>query len=271
MPENIKIGFIGAGVMGKAIINGLLKSNFVTRDNIIASEITEELAKKVSDETGIKVISNNRELVKASDVIILSTKPFIIKDVLEEIRENLTGEKILVSIAAGINTSFMEEIIRKETPVIRVMPNTPAVVEEGMSAVSRGKYATDKQVELIMQIFSNVGRCIEVQEKHINAVTGISGSGPAFIYLIIEALADGGVKLGLPKKTAIELAAQTTLGAAKMVLETGKHPSILKDEVTTPGGCTIAGLAVMEDNGVRAALSKTVQETAKTAAELCNK
>ncbi|OGI02583.1 MAG: pyrroline-5-carboxylate reductase [Candidatus Melainabacteria bacterium GWF2_32_7] len=271
MLENIKIGFIGAGVMGKAIISGLIKSKFVPENNLTASEITEEIAKKVSGELGIEVISNNKDLIKTSDVIILSTKPFIIKNVLEEIKEDLTKEKIIISIAAGISTDFIENILEKEVPVVRIMPNTPAVVGEGMSAISRGKYVTDNQIELVKRIFSNIGRCIEVQEKYMNAVTGISGSGPAFIYLIIEALADGGVKLGLPKKIAIELAAQTALGAAKMVLETEKHPSVLKDEVTTPGGCTIAGLAVMEDSKIRAALSKTVQETAKVASELSSK
>lgn len=267
MIKSLKIGFIGAGTMGKAIIKGLINSGFIPEKNIIASEINEETANRVSQELKIQTLTDNKKLTESSDIIILCAKPFHMKNILEEIKTSLSREKVIVSIAAGIKTSFIEEIVNN-IPVIRVMPNTPAIITEGMTAVCRGKYTTDEQIEFIKQLFSQIGRCIEVQEKQIDAVTGISGSGPAFIYLIIEAIADGGVKLGLPKNIAIELAAQTTLGAAKMVLETGKHPSVLKDEVTTPGGCTIAGLSVMEDHKVRAALSKTVQETAKVASEL---
>jgi len=268
MPENSKIGFIGAGTMGRAIIRGLINSSFIDKKNIIASEVSEQLAGKVSEELEISVITDNIEIAKNSDVIILCAKPFAVKGILQQIKDFLSADKIIVSIAAGMDTGFIESVLEKEIPVIRVMPNTPALVGEGMTAVCRGKYATKEQAEFIVKLFSQVGRCIEIDEKYINAVTGISGSGPAFIYLIIEALADGGVKLGLPKKIAIELAAQTTLGAAKMVIETGKHPSVLKDEVTTPGGCTIAGLMVMEENKVRSTLAKTVQETAKVALNL---
>jgi len=220
MLKNIKIGFIGAGVMGKAIINGLISSNFIPKENIIASEISEEICQKISQEIGVSVIANNKKLIEKSDIIIICVKPFIIKDVLVEIKEYLSPEKLVVSIAAGISTDFIESIISKNIPVIRTMPNTPVVVAEGMTAICRGKYAVEEQVNIIKEMFSKIGRCIEVQEKYINTVTGISGSGPAFMYLIIEALAEGGVKLGLPKKTALELAAQTALGAAKMVLET---------------------------------------------------
>jgi len=267
MSNNYKTGFIGAGVMGKAIINGLVESNFLDKNNIFASEISRENAEKASQELGIKVFTDNGELVKNSDTVILCTKPYVINTVLEDIKEVLTAKKLIISIAAGVSTGFIESIAG-DVPVIRAMPNTPALIKEGMTAICRGRFATDEHVKFAQALFSSVGRCLEVEEKHINAVTGISGSGPAFMYLIIEALADGGVKLGLPKKIAVELAAQTALGAAGMVLETGKHPSILKDEVTTPGGCTIAGLAVMEECNVRASLSKTVQETARTAAGL---
>jgi len=263
-----KIGFIGAGNMGKAIINGLLNSNFLTKDRVLASEVSEQTAKKVSSELGITVLTDNKELVKTSDIIILCIKPYFIQSVLEEIKNCLTENKLLISIAAGISTEFIEKNIGGKIPVIRVMPNTPALVGEGMAAICKGRFASDKQAEFALELFSKVGRSIEVQEKFINAVTGISGSGPAYMYTIIEALADGGVKLGLPKSTAIELAAQTAIGAAKMVLETGKHPSVLKDEVTTPGGTTIAGLMVMEENKIRSALAKTVIETAKVAGEL---
>jgi len=268
MKENLKIGFIGAGTMGKAIIKGLINSGFITKENISASEVTHELANKAEKEIGIKVFTDNNELVKSSDIIVLSTKPYAVGEVLNDIKNNLTEDKIIISIAAGISTEFIENAINKKISVIRVMPNTPALIGEGMTAICRGKYTTKANISFANKLFSKVGRCIEVQEKLINAVTGISGSGPAFVYLIIEALADGGLKLGLPKKTAIELAAQTLIGASKMVLETGKHPSVLKDEVTTPGGTTIAGLAVMEENKIHSALMKTVEETARVSASL---
>jgi pyrroline-5-carboxylate reductase len=266
--NNKKIGFIGAGNMGKAIIKGLLDSKFIAKENILASEISKSAADKVSLELGIKVFTDNSELVKNSDIIILCVKPHFIQPVIEDINDYLTDKKLIISIAAGISTNFIEKITNAKIPVIRVMPNTPALVGEGMTAVCKGKYTSNEQLKYALELFSKVGRSIEVQEKFINAVTGISGSGPAFMYTIIEALADGGVKLGLPKPIAIELAAQTAIGSAKMILETGKHPSVLKDEVTTPGGTTIAGLMVMEENNVRSALSKTVQETARVADEL---
>lgn len=268
MLKDKKIGFIGAGTMAKAIIKGLINSGLISKNNISATEISPKLAQKAAYATGINVITNNNDLVANSQIIILCTKPFAVKSVLEDIKNSLTEDKLVVSIAAGISTETIEKVIEKQIPVIRVMPNIPALVGEGMSAICRGKFAVDAHSSLVMEIFKAVGRCIEVDERLINAVTGISGSGPAFIYLIIEALSDGGVKLGLKKEIAIELASQTMLGAAKMVLETGKHPALLKDEVTTPGGCTIAGLAVMENEKIRSALIKTVQETAKSAEEL---
>ena len=263
-----KIGFIGAGTMAKAIIKGVVASGFAAADNIIASEISEETATKASEVLGIKVITSNTEVVRQSDVIILCVKPYVVAPVLKEISNDLQKGKLLVSIAAGVATETIENAIGKEISVVRGMPNTPALVGEGMSSVCKGKYASDEDIAFVMNLLKAVGRCVEVEEKFMNAVTGISGSGPAFMYLIIEAMADGGVKLGLKKDIAVQLAAQTMIGAAKMVLETGKHPAMLKDEVTTPGGCTIAGLEVMEEENVRSAMIKTVKETAKVAAGL---
>lgn len=268
--NNPRIGFIGAGVMGGAIIKGLISSDFIQKENIIASEVTQELAQKAFDALGIKVVTDNKELIKNSDVIVLATKPYIIKKLLVSLKDFFSEDKLVISIAAGVSTETIEETLEQQIPVIRTMPNTPALIGEGMTAVCRGKYVKDEQIKFAAELFSKVGRYVEVPENLINAVTGISGSGPAFVYLMIEALADGGLKLGLPKKTAIELAAQTFIGAAKLVLETGKHPSVLKDEVTTPGGTTIAGLATMESEGVRSALIKTVGETARVAKELGN-
>lgn len=249
-----KTGFIGAGTMAKAIMKGLENTGM----QMLASDVAP----------GPGVLADNRELTRKSDIIFLCVKPFAVESVLREIRDDLNENHLLVSIAAGMSTEMIEAVIEKQLPVIRVMPNTPATIGEGMSALCRGKYADEEHSLLIMELFKAVGRCVEVKEELIGAVTGISGSGPAFMYLIMEALADGGVKLGLKKETAIELAAQTALGAAKMVLETGKHPALLRDEVATPGGCTIAGLSVMENEKVRSALIKTVQETAKVSSQL---
>ncbi len=268
MIKECKLGFLGAGTMAKAIIKGIISSEIVPKHNIKASEIMPETAKNTAEETGIKVISDNKELVNSSDIIILCVKPHAIESVLAELKDIITEDKLIVSIAAGVSTSSIEGIFDKKIPVIRVMPNTPVLVREGMSAICKGKHATCKHAGFIMELFKATGGCIEAEEHLINAVTGISGSGPAFMYLIIDALSDGGVKMGLKKEVAIKLAAQTAMGAAKMVLDTGKHPALLKDEVTTPGGCTIAGLSVMENEHVRSALIKTVQETAKTASNL---
>src|SRR3989339_378090 len=171
MKENIKIGFIGAGTMGKAIIKGLINSKFLPKENIMASEVLDTTAKQVSEELNIAVTLDNKEVVKNSDIIILCVKPFNIKKVLEEVRNKLSKEKMIVSIAAGINTESIEDTINKEIPVIRVMPNTPAVVGEGMTAICKGKYTNNEQMEYIKELFSNIGRCIEIQEKYINAVT----------------------------------------------------------------------------------------------------
>lgn len=267
---NKKIGFIGAGKMGGAIISGLLASKFISKDMIFASEPNKEVAKSIENTLGIKVFNDNKQLAQEVDIIILAIKPFILGTVLEEIKDYLTKNKLILSIAAGMTTSSMKNIIGK-FPIIRVMPNTPALVNEGMSVFCRGQYTSDDNAKDVEQIFLNTGRCLEVKENLMDAVTGISGSGPAFAYTIIEALADGGLKLGIPKQIAIELAAQTMLGAAKMILETQKHPSVLKDEVTTPGGCTAEGLAVLEENNIRSLLIKTVEKTAQKAALLGNK
>ncbi len=268
MIKDFKIGFIGAGTMGKAIIKELINTNFVDKKDMYISEATSELADAVSKELAIPVGCDNRNLVKNSDFIVLCVKPYFMKKVLEEIREDLTEDKVLISIAAGITTKSIEETAQINIPVVRVMPNTPILVGEGMSAVCSGKCAQKNHIDFVVKMFSRTGKCIELDEKLLNAVTGISGSGPAFAFLIIDALSDGGVKLGLTKRDALLLAAQTLVGAGTMVLETGKHPSVLKDDVTTPGGTTIEGLSVLEDEGVRTALIKAVEKTAEKAAKL---
>ena len=265
MLKNKKIGFIGAGTMAKAIIKGFLSAEAAYAENILASEITEELAKKAAEELGIRVATSNKEVTKHSDIIFLCVKPNILESVLYEIKDSITREKLVVSIAAGVSTDFIAQALEHKTHVVRVMPNTPAVVGEGMSAVCKGRHATDEEADFVLELFNCIGRAKRIPEKLIDAATAMSGSGPAFVFSFIESMADGGLKLGLTKKAAIELAAQTCLGAAKMVLETGKHPSVLKDEVSTPGGCTIAGLLTMEEEKVPVGMAKTIIETAKTA------
>lgn len=263
-----QIGFIGAGKMAQAIINGVLNSGFSTLDNIYAFEPDQKIVASLKQDFNLNFCIDNNEVVEKSDVIIICVKPHLVETVLKEVNYSLTENKTIISIAAGISTKKMENIIQEDIAVIRVMPNTPALVGEGMSALCKGKNCTQETMDYAMELFSKFGRVLEIEEKLINAVTGVSGSGPAFMYLLIEALADGGVRLGLKKDVAIELAAQTALGAAKMIIETGKHPTILKDEVTTPAGTTAEGLYSMEKDNIRASLIRAVVKTARRSEEL---
>lgn len=264
-----KIGFIGAGTMGSAIIEGLLDTAFVNHQEVFASEIDKNKAKEIHEKLHIKVFTDNNDLANICDVIVLCVKPYFIKDVIEQIKDNITEKKIILSIAAGVKTQTIEEIIDKNIEVIRVMPNTPASIKQGMSVISKGKYATENTAKYALELFSKVGESIEVEESLIDAVTGISGSGPAFIYLIIEAMAQGGIELGLDKDKAIKLACQTAIGGANMILKYNeKSPEQLRKEVATPGGSTERGLITMEEEKIFEKLIKTVKDTAKRAEEL---
>lgn len=263
----MKIGFIGAGKMGGAILKGLIDSGFAAREDIMASERDEQSAQNVAKEYSIKAVFDNNELVKACDVIVVCTKPFVINEVLEGIQNSVSSEKLIVSIAAGVTTEKMESILG-QVPTIRVMPNTPAFLSQGMSVLSKGQYANEEQLKFAQEMFSKVGKAIILEENLIDAATGISGSGPAFMYLFIEALAKGGTDLGLDKDIALELASQTAIGAAHMIMETGKSPETLRVEVTTPGGCTAVGLDVLSEAKVFETLVETVKATAKKAFEL---
>lgn len=263
----MKIGFIGAGKMGGAILKGLIESGFAPSQNIMASERDEQSAQNVSREYGITTYSDNNALVQECDVIVVCTKPFVITEVLEGIKSTITPEKLLISIAAGVTTDTMEQILGN-IPVVRVMPNTPAFLSCGMSVLSKGKYADYEHMIFTQEMFSQVGKAIILEENLMDAATGISGSGPAFMYLFIEALAKGGADLGLDKNIALELAAQTAIGAAHMIMQTGKTPETLRTEVTTPGGCTAVGLDVLAEGKVFDILVDTVKATAKKAAEL---
>jgi pyrroline-5-carboxylate reductase len=227
-----------------------------------------ERALALSTQWGVDVTTNNLEAAKQTDLILLGVKPFQVQDLIEEIRPALSPAKTLVSFAASVTTRSIEEASGLEIGVVRAMPNTPAALGAGATALCRGRFVSAKQMELAQRIFETVGRCVVVDEKHMDAVTGLSGSGPAYIYIIIEALAEAGVKVGLPRDIATQLAAQTAFGAAKMVLETGYHPALLKDAVTTPAGCTIDGILELEEGGLRVTLIKAVMRATERAKQL---
>ncbi len=263
-----RLGVIGAGKMGSALVRGILKAGVLSADKITASDVDRDLLSTLKKETGVKTTSNNLEVVKSAEIILLALKPDMIRPVLMEVKGHLTQEHLIVSIAAGVPIKAIEEAAGAEMRIIRVMPNTPALIGQGAAAFSPGKKATREDVEDVKAILEAVGLAVELSEKHLDAVTGLSGSGPAFVFMVIEALADGGVKMGLPRTVAMQLATQTVLGAAKLVLETKKHPGELKDQVASPGGTTIAGIAALEREGLRAALIEAVEAATKRSIEL---
>jgi pyrroline-5-carboxylate reductase len=216
----------------------------------------------------VDVSTDNLETARQADLILLGVKPFQVPDLIEEIKPALTTSKTIVSFAASVKTRSIEDAAGIEIAVIRAMPNTPSALGAGAAGLCRGRFVTPKQMEMAQRIFETVGRTVIVDEKHMDAVTGLSASGPAYIYIIIEALAEAGVKVGLPRDTATQLAAQTTFGAAKMVLETGYHPALLKDAVTTPAGCTIDGILELEEGGLRVTLIKAVMRATERAKQL---
>jgi len=268
LPDKTVVGFLGSGNMAEALMRGIIDTGLADADKIIAADVSKKRLKYISDTYKIETTENSADMVKRSDVIFIATKPTQITDALQLVAKEINSKKLLISIAAGITLSSLESILKEEIPIIRVMPNTPSLVQSGMAAISPGSSATDEHMEIAFSIFSAVGEAIVVDEGLIDAVTAVSGSGPAYIFVIIEAMADGGVRVGLPRDIATKLAAQTVLGAAKMVMETGKHPGLLKDMVASPGGTTIEALSVLEDNGVRGAFIEAVEAAFVRAVEM---
>ena len=262
------IGFIGAGTMATTIARGLLEAGVCTSDDILASEPREARRTQVGAELGIRTLTDNAEVAARSDVLVLATKPQAFGRVLPELREALRPETLVVSIAAGVTNAAIEARLAPETHVIRTMPNTPAMVRHGATAVAPGTHATAADIALARRLFESVGVVEVLDEGLMDAVTGLSGSGPAFIFVIIDALADAGVKQGLHRHTAQTLAAQTVLGAAKLLIETGEHPGRLKDMVCSPGGTTISGLHTLEAGGLRTTLIDAVDAATRRSAEL---
>ncbi len=254
------IGFIGAGNMAEAMIKGLLASKSFKKSEIIASDINTERLKFISTQHGIKTTPANKDVVENSDLLVLSVKPGVFGSVLKELKNLAISQKIFISIAAGINTSFIKSKIGKNIKLARVMPNTPSLVRQGASAVYFDEGFSRDEKERVMSILSSIGNAYQLEsEELMDAVTGLSGSGPAFVSMFIEALSDGGVKMGLSRKLSLDLAAQTVLGTSKLLIETQKHPGELKDMVSSPGGTTIAGIHKLEEKGFRDAVISAVE------------
>jgi pyrroline-5-carboxylate reductase len=263
-----RIGFLGGGNMAGALIRGLLHSSMVTADQIQATDVKEERRAELERVYGIKAIDDNEALVRWANVVVISVKPQIVDRVLGSIAAGLDKDDLVVSVAAGVPLEAIEARLPSSARVIRSMPNTAAIALAGATAIAPGSHATREDVEVARALFEAVGRCVVLDESLLDAVTGLSGSGPAYVMLMIEALADGGVKVGLGRDTALLLAAQTVYGAAKLQLETGEHPGRLKDMVTSPGGTAIAGLHTLEAGGLRRTLIDAVEAAARRSAEL---
>lgn len=263
-----KLAVLGAGKMGGILIGALTRSALLGPEQVIATVAHPERASAFQIKLGVLCTTDNLDAAQQSDLILLAVKPTQVIELVRQIAPALRPGKVILSIAASVTTSAIETAAGHEIAVIRAMPNTPARLGAGMTAIVRGRYATNAQAALAECIFKTVGRVVEVDEKHMDAVTGLSGSGPAFLYIILEALTEAGVNVGLPREIATQLAAQTAYGAARMVLETGAHPALLKDEVTTPAGCTVDGILELEAGGLRVTLIKAVKRATERAREL---
>jgi pyrroline-5-carboxylate reductase len=269
MLNSKKIGFIGSGNMGEALISGLISSGSAPAENIICSDLREEKLQAIAKAYGVKTTTDNLEVVRQSDILIYAIKPQIMASVLKETAELLDMSKLVISIAAGVPLAAIESCLHKDLRLIRVMPNVAVSVKEGAAAIAAGAHARKEDIKLAMDIFNSVGRCIFLKENELmDAITGLSGSGPAYIFLIVDALADAGVKMGLSRQDSLFLSSQTILGAAKLLLETKAHPGQLKDMVTSPGGTAIAGLHTLEKGGLRTTLINAVEAATLRSKEL---
>ncbi len=264
-----KLGVIGAGVMGQALIRGLLAKKVIDTKNVWAAAKTEGSCEKIQAELGIPAYTSYKDALADTDVLLLCVKPTGIRQVLERLKSfNLSKDTLVISIVAGATIEQIETGLGGNNPVIRAMTNTPCLVGQAMTVVCPGAHATGTHLTIARQIFEAVGVCMTLDESHFDAITGLSGSGPAYLYLIMEALADGGVRVGLPRDAALKIVSQTVLGAATMVQQSGRHPASLRDDVTTPAGCTIGALLLMEDGKIRSVLARAVEEATQIASGL---
>lgn len=258
-----KIGVIGAGKIGSALLRGVIRAGLVDKEQVMASDVSTTLRQSIAKELGIRVTPNNSEVCDFADIVILAVKPQIVDLVVKEIAKKLAKAKLLVSVAAGVPLSRIEKNLAKGARVVRVMPNIPCVAGAGASCYAGGTHATVRDLERVGLILNSFGIALPLEEKHLDAVTGLSGSGPAYVFLFIESLADGGVQMGLSRDAALRLALQTVYGSAKMALESGKHLGELKDEVTSPGGTTIAGLFALERGGFKGTIMEAIRQATK--------
>ena len=263
-----KIGIIGAGKIGSAIARGIIRAGLVVKDQVLASDVSDPLRQSIAKELGIKVTPDNGTVCDFADIVILAVKPQIVDSVLKESAKKLGKAKLLVSVAAGVPLSRLQANLARGARVVRVMPNIPCVVGAGAAGYAGGEQATAKDMETVGLVLNSFGVALPVEEKYLDAVTGLSGSGPAYVFLFIEALADGGVQVGLSRDVALKLALQTVYGSARMALESSKHLGELRDEVTSPGGTTIAGLYALEQKGFRGTVMEAVASATRRSEEL---
>jgi len=269
MLQNKKVAVIGVGKIGGTLLSGLIRNKIIKKEHLAGSTAHQQSSAQAEAKYGIEMYRDNAALVKGRDIIILAVKPQTIKRVLAEIKEVAHEDQLIITLAAATTTKFIEENLGKKIPVVRAMPNTACLVNAGMTVLCPGRFAKETHIELAKHIFAPVSLVMVIDnEELMDAVTALSGSGPAYAYIIIESLAEGGVKAGLPRELATILAAQSLLGGAKMVLETKEHPAKLKDEVTTPAGVTIDGIMELEDGGIRVTLIKAVDRATQKSKEL---
>ncbi|MFZ3340759.1 MAG: pyrroline-5-carboxylate reductase [Terriglobales bacterium] len=263
-----KVAILGSGKMGSILLQSFLRDGLLKAGETWATVAHAERARALQDKLKVHAGTDNSEAVRNADIIFLCVKPQVVADVVREIRGDVRHDQLLISVAASVPTEMIERGLEKDVAVVRAMPNTPCAQGVGMTALCKGKFAHKEHLGMVTKFFAAVGRTVIVDEKHMDAVTGLSASGPAYIYIILESLAEAGVKVGLPRDIATLLAAQTTMGAAKVVLETGDHPALLKDAVTTPAGCTIDGILELEEGKLRVTLIKAVVKAVQRAKEL---
>ena len=257
-----KIGFIGCGNMGSSMVGGLIKSGFLVADDIIVSTKTESSAKRLESEFKVNTTLDSKIVAKQAEILILAVKPYMYKDIIEEIKSELNEDKLIITIAAGITISNMEEWLGRSSKIIRAMPNTPALVGEAISAICPNSNVNKEELEYCFKIFESFGECVQLEEKDFHGFIALCGSSPAYVFMFIEAMADGAVKLGIPRAKAYKMASQSVLGSAKMVLETGKHPGELKDMVCSPGGTTIDAVVELEKLGFRSSVIEAMEKCA---------
>jgi len=271
MVTSKKIGFVGGGNMGAALLRGLLQSGQFDAGQLMVSDISQQRLQYLKDTYKVSVFTHNEEVATGSDVLIIAVKPQQVEDILGQISTHIDHLPLVISVAAGVDLATIEQGLGKPVPVIRVMPNTPALVLAGVSAIAGGTHADGDHLALARVLFESVGRVVEVDESHMDAVTGLSGSGPAYVLLFMEALIDAGVLVGLSRQVARDLAVQTTLGAAKLLLDNNTHPATLKDQIASPGGTTIHGLSLLESGGIRGMLMQAVAAATERSKELGKK